>query len=141
VIDFPNIKCSYGFDGFDNSHIIEISTSEFFNSNKKLYEALVKIDLNFIELYPDEVVYFFDKNDENSVNNIIYNIEGKEFSQNITSPSYSKAVNYFNVSEFKVHVNELNENLDFLLIEELLTKILINSSEINIGEITFAKAA
>lgn len=48
VIDFPNIKCTYGFEGFDNSHVIEISPSEFFNSNKNLYEALVKIDLNFI---------------------------------------------------------------------------------------------
>lgn len=75
------------------------------------------------------------------MNNIIYNIEGKEFLQIITFPSYSKAVNYFNDAEFKVLINSFNENIDFDTMDELISKMLEDNSEIKLGETTNAMAA
>ena len=34
VIKYPSIKCSYAFDGFDNTHTIEITPSSFYNHDE-----------------------------------------------------------------------------------------------------------
>lgn len=76
VIQFPNIKCHYQFDEFDNDHGIEILPIDFFIIDEMLDAAINKIRGEFMETYPFEGLYFIE---DDELTNIIYTKQGSQF--------------------------------------------------------------
>ena len=60
---FPQMKVSYEFDNFSNSHFIEVLPSSEFRKNSKYSEYETNLIIDFISEFPNEDIVFVTKND------------------------------------------------------------------------------
>lgn len=84
VSTFNTIKCTYDFDIFDKSHTIEVVPSEFYNTSKEFYETSVQINRDFIDLFPNEGLFFIDDRDYVPIRKAIFEMKGKFFDLHLT---------------------------------------------------------
>ena len=127
VNSFPTIKCAYEFDSFDNTHTVEISPSEFYNNNQTFYKLSSEIDKEFISKFPFEGLYFIDSNDLIPIQNIMFEVKGRDYEllplysyaspQTICIPTYGK---------LPLFLNLLNENV-LGYIKEAFTPVCLST--------------
>ncbi|HMR90130.1 MAG TPA: hypothetical protein PKD51_18340 [Saprospiraceae bacterium] len=72
VVKYPSIKCSYAFDGFDNTHTIEIIPTSFYNHDESFVKDESDIYNEFFQLFPYEGLFFISGENEFPVTNPIY---------------------------------------------------------------------
>ena len=90
---FPNIKCSYEFQSFDNSHIIEVLPSGFYKQSHLFYNKSTKIDIEFIENFPFEGLFFIDDNNLFPIKNITYEVIGRDYNNKSRYTSNPETIN------------------------------------------------
>lgn len=66
---FPQMKVSYEFDDFSNSHFIEVLPSKEFKENIEYSKYETNLIIDFISTYPNEDIVFVTKNDLIEINN------------------------------------------------------------------------
>ena len=76
---FPEIKVSYSVDKFSRSNYLIVSPPSQYNSNNDYKEMEAKLIMEFIELYPDDEIGFFDENSKFEVPSPIFELEGKHY--------------------------------------------------------------
>jgi hypothetical protein len=92
VVEFPMIKCSYEFENFDNSHVVEILPNEYYDKDELLNAKLIELDNEFIKLFPYHGLYFISENSLYPVKNPIFKVKGqlyKPVSYSLTTPQIS----------------------------------------------------
>ena len=81
---FPTIKCAYEFDTDDNTHIVEVLPSVFYNNSPSCYLASETINNEFIEKFPFEGLFFIDDTDLMPISNVMYEVKGRDYEVNLT---------------------------------------------------------
>ncbi|MCK9452686.1 MAG: hypothetical protein M0Q90_13415 [Bacteroidales bacterium] len=66
---FPQMKASYEFDDFSNSHFIEVLPSTEFRENLEYSKYETNLIIDFISKFPNEDIVFVTKNDLIAVEN------------------------------------------------------------------------
>lgn len=117
---FPNIKCSYEYDKFDNTHTVEILPSEFFELNELFYNKTFEVYEDFSNRFPFEGLYFIDNNVLYPVKNPIYTKCGIDYEQ----------VNSYNVISGlqKISLVSFNNNKELLSLDNVTPFELILDS-------------
>ncbi len=90
VNNFPYVKCSYGIDEFDETHIIKVTPKEYFELDEFLIFQKKIID-NFIKFFPEQGVFFISDNDDIDIENVIYETEGILYKLAVKSLTYNFA--------------------------------------------------
>jgi hypothetical protein len=95
-------KCSYEFDEFDNTHIVEVVPSDFYNNSIELSKAMTEIDILFISMFPYEGLYFIDDKNMFPIKNLFYSVKGRDYDvvqkyssakpQMVVTPSYMRII-------------------------------------------------
>jgi len=103
---FPTIKCAYEFDNFDNTHIVEVMPSEFYNNSQSFYQVSETINNEFIDKFPFEGLFFIDDTDLMPISNVIYEVKGRDYEvkpiysfatpQTICIPKFNSVPNFLN---------------------------------------------
>lgn len=101
VIKYPSIKCSYAFDGFDNTHTIEITPSSFYNHDELFILDENDIYAEFFQLFPYEGLFFITGENEFPVTNPFYIKSGESFLD------YSKFVTVNSINSIKIETSTL----------------------------------
>ncbi len=70
--EFPEVGCKYEFDEFSFSHIIEISPSDFYLSNKNFKKIEFELLKDFIDKFPYENITFITEEDFYRIENPIF---------------------------------------------------------------------
>jgi hypothetical protein len=155
VLLFPNIKCSYEFDEFDNTHVVEVVPSDFYNNSIELSKAMTEIDILFIGMFPYEGLYFIDDKNMFPIKNLFYSVKGRDYDvvqkyssakpQMVVTPSYINYPNFLVSSNNEINIiSSGNITIDTrpcgdnTIEEDSICRII---DGINIGEETFALAA
>lgn len=109
---FPNIKCSYEFDSFDNSHTVEVLPSIFFNSEDVDFKSFENnIYIEFFKLYPYEVIFFITNTYSYPVQNPIYVKEGREYLPLSNTTINNCEMGFVsNFNEIKIYADYLNKS-------------------------------
>lgn len=107
VKKFPDIKCIYEFDTFDNTHVIEILPLQVYSTNESFKDAKNALFLDFISKYQDEGLFIISTNSDYKISNPILRKEGSLYQP----------------------YNSIKHNKDALLPEEIKLEY-INSSKI-----------
>jgi hypothetical protein len=87
---FPSISCDYKFSEFDDSHIIIMDYSMCLTDNLAVQEYVEKIDMDFIEIYPNELLTFYEIGDDISMFNnytLVSNFSGVFYNLYLKSTS------------------------------------------------------
>ncbi|MDY0281714.1 MAG: hypothetical protein RBR35_14275 [Salinivirgaceae bacterium] len=72
VEHFPQMKVSYEFDGFSNSHFIEVLPSNEFRENLEYSKYETNLIIDFISEFPNEEIVFVTKNDLMTIENPLF---------------------------------------------------------------------
>ena len=142
---FPTIKCAYEYESFNNTHTIEILPSGFYEHSQSFYKISSSIDIEFIDKFPFEGLYFIDDKDLMPIKNIIYEVKGRDYNNNsiytiaksqtisiptlITIPDFLKNldnISYNYIKEaFKIenmNTTDYDKNLDLSITKEYITE-------------------
>lgn len=78
---FDNIRCSYRYDQFSETHYIEIMPSAFFRSSNEL--SLFRADIfdDFDSAYPNQSIVFISEESLTKIGKSEYSIEGKSYTK------------------------------------------------------------
>jgi len=78
---FENVKCSYRFDVFSETHYIEILPNSFFKNSEELDTLRADIFDEFDERYADQAIVFISDDSLTKIGKAEYILEGKRFSK------------------------------------------------------------
>lgn len=153
VIDFPSIRCTYGYDNLDNTHTIEIIPSSFLDNNLDFSDIEDSFYEDFFRLFPNEIAYIITNNSIFPVTNPIYVSQGLSYSSSIISDMVNIQNDvkiFFNslniASNNKLQFNPINVkdnngvNIDFQNFINI-NEFLANNVPSNAGENNYALAA
>jgi len=127
---FPAIKVRYEFNGFTQSHLIEVLPAETHTQNHEYMSFAMDIFFEFNRLFPDESVVYIGDNSLTEIENCELEIEGKEWSK-------STILNY--LENIKDELNFKPDDLEKFMDSSLVTvnkKInmsLANKAEVKIS--------
>ena len=83
IENFPQMKVSYKFDDFANSHFIEVLPAKVFKDNSVYSEYETQLIIDFISEFPNEEIVFVTKNDLIEITNPLFVKEGYLFNNEI----------------------------------------------------------
>lgn len=84
VTKFTNAKASYGYDKIAGMHLIKVLPEEV-NKKDEFYDWLNDFYVESINKYPDEDITVFSEDDILSIENPVYEIEGKFYEEFCTA--------------------------------------------------------
>ncbi len=104
VVKYPSINCKYAFDGFDNTHTIEITPTSFYHQDEFFLLDENDIYAEFFQLFPYEGLFFISGENEFPVTNPIYIKSGGSFID------YREFVNFNQIDAIELETSTLESH-------------------------------
>jgi hypothetical protein len=81
VLLFPETRVRYEYDIDAEAHCIEVMPSKIYHLNTQYFKWEDEVTNNFIEVYPDQNIYFFSGDSIVGIKNIDFEISGTDFEE------------------------------------------------------------
>jgi hypothetical protein len=122
---FPEIRVRYEYDSSADVHCIEVIPKQTYYLNENFIDLENNLTDRFIELFPDQNIYFFTDDSIIGINNVDFELVGSKFNNFISIADYDLVIQ----AEPTFDSKELNIENSISSSIEIFNSVLIQKVE------------